>query len=39
MESDVNVDDQSSHENELWAETWFFKIIARLDYDRTFQMS
>ena len=31
MESDLNVDDPSRHENDQRAETWFFKIIVRLD--------
>ena len=36
MKSDLDVDDPSSHENELRAETWFFKITVRLDDDRDF---
>ena len=36
MESDLNVDDPSSHENELLAETWFFKFTVRLDDERDF---
>ena len=31
MESDLDVDDPSSHDNELQAETQFFKITVRLD--------
>ena len=30
------MDDPSSHENELLAETWFFKITVRLDDGRDF---
>ena len=36
MESDLDVDDASSHDNELRAETWFFKITVRLDDGRDF---
>ena len=36
MESDLDVDDPSSHENEVRAETWFLKIIVHLDDDRDF---
>ena len=36
MESDLDVDDPSSHDNELWAETWFFKITMRLYDGRDF---
>ena len=36
MESDLNVDDPSSHDNELRAETWFFMITVRLDDGRDF---
>ena len=36
MESDLDLDDPSSHENELRAETWFFKITVRLDDGRDF---
>ena len=30
------MDDPSSHDNELQAETWFFKITVRLDNDGDF---
>ena len=30
------MDDPSSHENELRAETWYFKITVRLDDERDF---
>ena len=36
MESDLDVDDTSSHENELRAETWFFKTTVCLNDDRVF---
>ena len=36
MESDLDVDDPSSHDNELRAETWFFKITVCLDDGRDF---
>ena len=36
METDLDVDDPSSHENELRAEIWFFKITVRLEDDRDF---
>ena len=36
MESDLDVDDPSSYEDELQAETWFFKITVRLDDDIDF---
>ena len=36
MESDLDVDDPSSHDNELRAETWFFMITVRLDDGRDF---
>ena len=36
MESELDVDDPSSHENELLAETWLFKITVSLDYDKDF---
>ena len=36
MESDLDMDNPSSHENELQAETSFFKIRVCLDYERDF---
>ena len=36
MESDLNMDDSSSHENELQAETWFLNITLCLEDDRDF---
>ena len=36
MESDLDVDDPSSHENELLAETWLLKITVSLNNDRDF---
>ena len=36
MKSDLDVDDPSSHENELRAETLYFKITVRLDDKRDF---
>ena len=36
MESYLDVDDPSSHDNELRAETWFFMITVRLDDGRDF---
>ena len=33
MDPDLDVDDPSSHENELQAEAWFLKITVRLDDD------
>ena len=36
MESDLDIDDPSSHENEQRAEKWFFKITVRLDNGKDF---
>ena len=36
MESDLDVDDPSNHENEQRAETWVLKITLRLDDGKDF---
>ena len=36
MESDLDMDNPSSHENELLADTWFFLITVRLNDDIDF---